>query len=55
MAITVSKTKSWVSSKVCQEADKAAVLPTKAKKISTGKSREVLLKEKSPGSELSKQ
>lgn len=47
MAITVSKTKSSVSSKVCQETDKAAALPTKAEKINTGKSREVLLKAES--------
>lgn len=55
MAITVSKTKRWASSEIYQEADKTAALTTKAKKISPGKSIEVLLKAKSPGNEHSKQ
>lgn len=47
MTTTVSKTKRWASSEVYQEADKAASLPTKAKKTIPGKSREVLLKAES--------
>lgn len=54
MAITVSETKRWASSEIYQEADKAAALTPKAKKISPGKSREVLLKAKHSGSEHSK-
>lgn len=55
MTITVSKTKRWASSEVYQEEDKAAAPPTQAKKISSGKYREVLPKAQSPGSEHSKQ